>query len=97
MSYTFTLSGKESVLSTTIYPPIVLNENEQYVLGLINFESYNSIPNVDSSNNVFHYGENQQIVIPEGSYEIGDIQKYLTGMIRLLTEKKRSNHTPYGG
>lgn len=77
MSYTFTLSGRESILSTKIYPPIILNNESEYVLGLIEFVSSNSIANVDNRNNKFYYGENGVIEIPEGSYEITDIEKFL--------------------
>lgn len=79
MSYTFTISGRSSVLSTRIYPLIILNKSD-YVLGLIDFVSYNSIPNVDNSNNIFHYG-NCEVVITEGSYEVKDIEKYILNHI----------------
>lgn len=77
MSYTFTLSQRSSVLSAKIYPPIILNENNNYAIGLVNFVSYNSIPNVDSTNNVFHYDDNKTIILPEGTYEIRDIDNYI--------------------
>ncbi len=83
MSYTFTLSGRETILSSKIYPPIVLSDNEEYALGLINFESYNSIPNVDKTNNRFHYRKNSEIIIPEGSYEIQDINQFIKNYFQL--------------
>lgn len=85
MSYTFTLSGRTAAnLSARIHPPIVLNDSEQFDLGLINFETYNSIPNIDSSNNTFHYGIDgkSSIKFPEGSYEIKDINDYLNAYAR---------------
>ncbi|CAG9839231.1 unnamed protein product [Diabrotica balteata] len=85
MSYTF-VCGRESVLSTKIYPPIILNENEQYVLGLIDFMSYNTIPNVDQTNNKFHI-DGYDITIPEGSYEVEDLSNYLTKKITGLELK----------
>lgn len=90
MSYTFTLSGRDSILSTNIYPPITLDEGI-YVLGLIDFVTYNTIPNVDESNNKFHYRENGkqvEIVFPEGSYEIEDIEKYINNHV-VIKEVKR--------
>lgn len=100
MSYTFTLSSRESVLSSKIYPPIILHEDEDYVLGLVNFESYNAIPNIDSSNNSFHYGENQHIKLPEGSYEISDISEYLKNYLKLnlnnsISKNKKDNEPPF--
>lgn len=77
MSYTFTLNDKSSELKATIYPPIVLSESHDYVIGLINFVSYNSIPNVDETNNRFHFGVNNIIILPPGCYEISDINHYL--------------------
>lgn len=89
MSYTFTVSGRTSTLSTRIHPPIILPKSN-YALGLIDFVSYNSIPNVDSSNNVFHYDENSEVVIPEGSYEIEDIEKYI---VNHITDKEEAEST----
>jgi hypothetical protein len=76
MSYLFTLSGTQSTISTDFYPPIELSDNDEYSLALINFECFNSIPNVDKTNNKFYY-DDQVIEIPEGSYEITDINKFL--------------------
>lgn len=53
-SITLTLSGCNSNLKTDYYPPIELDG--EYVCGLIDFQTYNTIPNVDNSNNCFHFG-----------------------------------------
>jgi len=37
--------------------------------GLINFETYNMIPNVNASNNKFYF-DDVEITVPEGSYEL---------------------------
>nr|CAI5829840.1 unnamed protein product [Callosobruchus analis] len=74
--YTFTLSGTESVLSAKIYPPIVLHNKKTYAIGLIDFVTYNSIPNVDSTNNKF-YINSHTTTIPDGSYEIIDIERFI--------------------
>uniref|UniRef100_A0A6P7GKR8 Uncharacterized protein LOC114337999 n=1 Tax=Diabrotica virgifera virgifera TaxID=50390 RepID=A0A6P7GKR8_DIAVI len=84
--FTFVLSERESVLSTKIYPPIILNENEQYVLGLIDFMTYNTIPNIDQTNNKF-YINGHDITIPHGAYEVDDLSKYLTEKITELELK----------
>lgn len=76
MSYIFTLSGRESVLSLQLYPPILLDEKENYELGLINFVTYNTIPNVDKTNNKFYFGTST-MEIPEGTYEIKDIAEII--------------------
>lgn len=76
MSKTFTLTGRSSVLSATFFPPIELSEGRNYYLGLIDFEAYNSVPNVDETNNSFYFGS-EVVTIPTGSYEIEDIDSYL--------------------
>lgn len=44
MSLTFTLTGTASTLTTTLFPAIPLDG--EWEVGLLNFESYNSIPNI---------------------------------------------------
>lgn len=79
MSNSFLLSGRSSTLTSRYNPPIILDDRKDYVLGLISFESYNSIPNiVKNKNNKFYYGSNNQYVeIPEGNYDVESINKYL--------------------
>lgn len=92
MSITFTFTGTDSILRSKYYPPIILDDSE-YVLGLINMETYNSFPNVDRTKNKFHFktgeGEDAHIEIPEGSYEIDDINEYLTNALAKFT---KNNH-----
>lgn len=54
-SMTLTLTGKSSQLSAKYFPEIDLNDGD-YVCGLIDFHTFNTIPNVDNSNNLFYYG-----------------------------------------
>lgn len=53
MSTIFTLTGIDDTLSADFNPPIFLDEGSEYVLGLLNFETYNSIHNVTEDNNEF--------------------------------------------
>lgn len=76
MSMTLTLSGKASELSANYFPPIELNGN--YECALIDFHAYNSIPNVDVGNNLFHIGTDVY-EIPVGSYELEDIVELIRG------------------
>ena len=55
MSITRTLCGKTSVLTANYFPPIELAGN--FECALIDFITFNSIPNIDESNNLFHFGE----------------------------------------
>ena len=89
MSTTFTISGTKR-LKANYFPSIELGE-ENYELGLILFGTYNSIPNVTKENNVFYYGENNQIELPVGAYELEDIGNYLEKELqeRQSASKKR--------
>lgn len=78
MSLTFTLTNTGSTLQADFFPSVELNPAFEYEMGLLSFVSYNSIPNVDSTNNKFHYGSpSQAITIPEGTYEVADIAGYI--------------------
>lgn len=78
MSKTFSIARQSSILSEQFYPPLVLDEKSDYSLGLINFEVYNSIPNVDGTNNLFHYDIDDKVIeIPVGAYEIEDINRFI--------------------
>jgi len=43
--------------------------NARYECALIDFNMYNSIPNIDKKNNLFHIGD-KVITIPTGSYKL---------------------------
>jgi len=42
---------------------------------------YNSIPNIDEKNNLFHIGDNV-ITIPTGSYELNDITDFICNKVK---------------
>lgn len=73
MSFTLTLSSNSSILHNDFFPPLELDKD--YCCGLVDFQTYNSIPNIDEENNLLHIGE-YIIKVPEGSYEIKDIEEY---------------------
>jgi len=75
-SLTLTLSGTSSVLEARYFPPIELSSHKNYVLGLVELLTFNSIPNIDLNNNKFYVGD-KIIDLPVGSYEIEDIDKFL--------------------
>lgn len=90
MSLTFAFDGTEPVLSAQYFPPIELDPNKQYVIGLLSFQTYNSIPNVDEENNKFHYGDDDKVIeIPVGAYEINDIANYIRGELRKQSKKQK--------
>lgn len=54
-SFTLTLNGDSSELSANYYPPIELDHDGEYVCGLVDFQTYMSIPNISEKNNIFCY------------------------------------------
>lgn len=94
-SFMLTLSGTSSLLETHYFPPIELNPTKDYVLGLVELLTFNSIPNIDVGNNKF-YVDDQVITIPTGSYEIEDIANYLRDVLdraNISIEIKPNNNT----
>lgn len=97
MSQTFTLKGDSYEITNNYFPPIILNENNIYCLGLIGFHTFNTIPNIESGNNKFHYNnlkkEEKTITIPTGSYEINDIEIYIK---KVLQETAKDDNNVWG-
>lgn len=77
MSVILTLKGRSSVLSIDFQTPILLDPEHSYGLALLSFHSYNSIPNIEKGANKFYLLNREPIVIPEGSYEISDIEAHI--------------------
>lgn len=90
MFYTFIISGDTSTLTTKINPPIILDDNSYYVMGLVDFMSSNTIVNVDKTNNKFYIGE-YALELPEGNYEITDIEKKLQDLLKLADDEALAN------
>lgn len=87
MSFTIALSGKSSTLSAHFNPPIYLENDSEYVIGLTNFETFNTIPNIDETNNKIYYGpQDNMLTIPTGSYELKDIEEQIKIQLPAHTE-----------
>lgn len=95
-SITITLTGNSSSLTSYFHPEIQLDERFNYSCCLLNFSTYNSIPNVHSNNNKFSYLKKDKtgkmyvkkiIELPVGSYEIKDIGDFLTKAMQENGEK----------
>ena len=81
-SFSVVVSDNNTRFKTQFKPPIQLDKKKDYEIALINLETYYSFPNVDKSNNCFSYspGANTQwfdIIIPEGSYHVEDINEFI--------------------
>jgi len=80
MSLTLAFTGNSSTLESHFFPPIHLDDSDggNWTCGLLNFEAYNSIPNLDETNNRLHLGEGY-ITLKDD--EIKDLM-YLLDVIR---------------
>lgn len=79
-SFTVTLTGNSSELSASFFPEILLDDKYDYSCGLLNFTSYQSIPNITYSNNKLYFNQNKTvsfIQIPVGCYEVIDLLQYI--------------------
>ena len=77
-SFQIIVSNNESNFNTRFNPKLELDGDKVYEIALVNLETYYSFPNIDETNNVFVYSPDNgnswvKIKIPEGSYEIDDI------------------------
>src|SRR5688572_29527985 len=88
-------SSDQTDFTTNFSPMLHLNPNKSFELALVNLETYNSIPNVDKTNNKFVYSNNTgttwfTISLPEGCYEIPQINATIQ---RQLERNGHWNHT----
>ena len=77
-SFQIILSNDKSNFNTRLNPKLELDKDKVYEIALVNLETYYSFPNIDETNNVFVYSPDNgnswvKIKIPEGSYEIDDL------------------------
>ena len=77
-SFQIIVSDNKSSFNTRFNPKLELDRDRVYEIALVNLETYYSFPNIDETNNVFVYSPDNcnswvRIKIPEGSYEIDDI------------------------
>lgn len=86
MSRTISLSGTSSILKANFYPPIVLDEEKEYGIGLIDFHTFYSIPNVSESNNIIKIGK-INLEIPIGSWEIDELESWINSQLQ-----RKSSH-----
>lgn len=63
-SITLTLNSKKSHLHAQYFPPIDISDGE-YVCGLVDFQTFHSIPNIDKTKCRFHFQKTPPITIEE--------------------------------
>ena len=77
-SFQIIISNDKSNFNTRFNPKLELDRDKVYEIALVNLETYYSFPNIDETNNLLVYSPDNgnswvKIKIPEGSYEIDDI------------------------
>lgn len=82
-------SQASSELRQTFFPPLPLNEQSTYVLGLYCLSTYNSIPNIleNVNNRIAFVKESEQpapsqaashtIKLPQGDYQVSQLEAYI--------------------
>ena len=85
------VSDNNTGFKTWLKPPIQLDKKKDYEIALINLETYYSLRNIGKFTNCFIYsaGANApwfDIIIPEGSYHVEDINEFIQ------REMRKNNH-----
>lgn len=84
-SNTYTFTGRKSILTEEMQPPIDLSDG-RYMLGLVSFNSWNSIPNIDNSNNKFVFYISNVLRNRDGVMEVTDVTEVEQGYSRGVIE-----------
>ena len=85
-SIQITVSENKTRFKTRFNPAIQLDKNKKYEIALVNLNTYYSFPNIHTSKNLFIYTPDSvnwfDILIPEGSYDITDINSYIQSSMK---------------
>jgi hypothetical protein len=93
------LSSKTTDFVTTFSSPLLLGD-EEYELGLVSLETYNSISNVTPENNKFRYSidatkQEFSVEVSPGCYEIDDIMQVVRKSMKTFGHWDTVNDSPY--
>lgn len=102
-SFTVAVSSSTSTLRSMLFPPLHLRDDRQWEIALLDFTTYNSIPNIiEGVNNKFHYVRNKTtadrfdvcefVEIKTGAYEIADINRELQNKLGKDEVELRANN-----
>ena len=86
-SFSIVVSDNKTRFKTWFKPLIQLDKKKDYEIALINLETYYSLQNIDRSNNCFSYSPGASapwvdIIFPEGSYHVEDINDLIQREMR---------------
>jgi len=76
----FCIDGIAPSISCDVVPAYDVSKGE-WEIGLKDLSTYYSFPNIDNSNNKFYYGDDKEITIPEGAYEIENLEKTIKSLL----------------
>jgi len=81
-SFQIVVNDTKTRFVTKFNPHIQFKKNKSYEIALVNLETYYSFPNITTENNHFSYSPDGggtwfQLRIPEGSYDIEDINEFI--------------------
>lgn len=90
------VSDNKTKFTTNFTPAIQLDKDKRYEIALVNLETYYSFPNIDSKNNLFRYSPNAgsdwfDVVIPEGSYDVVDLNDTIQQKMRVNGHYDQAN------
>lgn len=95
-SYTVSLTGNSSTLRTSLFPALRLQRNKLYEVALLDFTTYNSIPNITNGvNSKLCYYDNEilkEVSLSTGSYEVEDINKAFQNLMGKDNIEVKANH-----
>lgn len=97
-SFYILVSKNKSRIVTKYNPLIQLNKDRKHEMALVNLETYYSFPNIDAKNNNFRYSPDAgstwfDINVPEGCYEVADVDEYLQRIMKENGHLDTSNDT----
>lgn len=84
MSKTFIVTGKSSEIKVDFFPPIELEEGS-WEIGLLNFETYHAIKNIEGEFpvvEIFGKSDFKKISITSGNYEIDELVEVINEKIK---------------
>lgn len=75
------------------YFQLPINVSDKYECGLLYFSTINSVPNINTRNNVFSYvDQGKQLQMPCGAYDLYDIADYLLERLKDCDIKITANN-----
>lgn len=87
-SLTLVLSGNSSSLRAAYFPAIELDPRSNYECCLVDFHTYNTIPNINETNNKLHLRYNSVIYLEPESYSSGsEFSAYIEELRKPTTKK----------